>query len=293
MRVSERQIFSQASANAARAREENLRASQEVSSGLRVEHPSDDPAAAAQATQAKLAIARFDAIGTTVKRVADEVQASDGALDTVTTALARARELAVQLSNSTYTAAQRAGAATEVDGLFQQILGALNTKVGARYVFAGHLDAAPPFDATGTYRGDAGVQQVEIAPGVVQAASLRADAAFTTATGGVDVLATVKALSTALSTNNLAGIQGSLTSLDTSVTQVATARSQLGSTMATFDAAGEAARASRDAQTAALGHLQDADAIEASTRLAASERALDAALTAAARSFKMTLLEKL
>jgi flagellar hook-associated protein 3 FlgL len=240
-----------------------------------------------------VAVSRFESIVQSVNRAADELSAADGALDGVGNVMSRARELAVQLSNSTYSVSERASAATEVNGLLQQTLGLLNTRVGNRYIFGGTLDSAAPFDSTGNYSGDGGVRQVEIAPGVVQNASVRADIAVKGVGGGTDVIATLTALSTALLSNNVAGVQATLSGFDAGITQVATARSGAGSAMSVLDAAAEAGRAGKLAEETTLSHLADADAIEAASRLALAERALDASLTASARSFRLTLLDKL
>jgi len=57
------------------------------------------------------------------------------------------------MGNDTYNADDRAAAATEVDGIFNQVVGSLNTRFGDRYIFGGYVDNTPPFAADGTYQG--------------------------------------------------------------------------------------------------------------------------------------------
>ncbi|MEW5738130.1 MAG: flagellar biosynthesis protein FlgL [Myxococcota bacterium] len=293
MRVTDRLLFENAARHAASARERFEAASREAATGVRVRHPEDDPAAASVMARTISQAGRDGAIAKTLGTASDELAHAELALDGVSAALSRARELAVQLSNATYSANERAAAAQEVNGLFETVLGQLNRKVGHRYVFGGFQDDAPPFDATGAYLGDTGVREVEVAPGVTVPASIRADVALKGAGGGVDVLATLQALSTALAANNVAGVQGTLDALDTGIAQVARARSEAGSHLNVMDAAGAAALAARTDAQARLSHLADADIIDAASRLAQAERALDAALTAAARTFQPSLLDKL
>jgi flagellar hook-associated protein 3 FlgL len=237
--------------------------------------------------------ARLEAIAATAVRASDELVTADGALDAVTQAVARARELAVQLSSGTYGAAERAGAAEEVRGLLSGAVASLNAEVGGRYVLGGNVDGTPPFNAAGNYTGDTAVRQVEIAPGVLQAASVRADVAVMGVGGGVDLLATLSALATALSANDLTGVRAALDPLTQSTAQLARARTETGNAMATLDAAVTASRIGRDEATAAAANLTDADAVQAASELIRSQRALDAALTATAQGFKLTLLDKL
>ncbi|MEW6433354.1 MAG: flagellar biosynthesis protein FlgL [Myxococcota bacterium] len=293
MRVTDRLLFESAAKHAAAARERFEAASREAATGVRVQHPEDDPGAASVMARTIAQAGRDAAIGRALGSASDELQAAETSLDAVSAALSRARELAVQLSNATYGANERAAAAEEVTGLFKDVLGRLNQKVGSRYVFGGFQDAAPPFDATGAYLGDTGVREVEVAPGVTVPASVRADVALKGAGGGVDVLGTLQSLAAALAANNVAGVQGTLDDLDTGIAQVARARSEAGSHLAVMDAARNASLSAHvDGQTR-LSHLADADVIDAAARLAQAERALDAALSAAAKSFRPTLLDKL
>ena len=160
-------------------------------------------------------------------------------------------------------------------------------------MFAGFQDATQPFTAAGAYQGDTGVRQVEIAPGVQQGISVRADVMIAGANGGTDVLATLAAMSTALRTNNVANVRNAIDGLDAGTQQVANARVQVGAAMVVLDAASTASRAGKDDAVAALSHLTEADAFEAATRLSLSQRGLEAAIQASAKSFQLTLLDKL
>jgi flagellar hook-associated protein 3 FlgL len=293
MRVTENLIFNRGTADIAAARARSEEAVGQVSSGRRVQHPGDDPAAAGQIVSRQLGVQRFEAISASVGRATDEVGTADGALDGLANVVSRAREVAVQLSNDSYGTADRAAAANEVQGLFQQAVALLNTRSGNRYVFGGNKDGAPPFDATGAYLGDTGVRQVEIAPGVLQDVSLRADVMAKGAGGGVDLLATLQSLQAALASDNAPGVRGTLDALDTGIAQVATGRAQLGTQMNVLDAAVQVSDAAAGTERKALSHAADVDAIEAATRLAQAQQALDASLTATAKSFGLTLLDKL
>lgn len=293
MRVTDRLLYENASKNAAAARERFEVASREAATGIRVQHPEDDPGAAGLMARTIAQAGRDAAIGKALGTATDELQAAETSLDGVSNALSRARELAVQLANPTYDANQRAAAAAEVDGLMKDVLGRLNQKVGSRYVFGGFQDAAPPFDAAGNYLGDTGVREVEVAAGITLPASIRADVALKGVGGGVDVLATLQALSTALSANNIAGVQASLDGLDTGIAQVARARSEAGSNLNVMDTARTAAVAAQTDGQVKLSHLADADVIDAAARLAQAQQALEAALTAAAKTFQPSLLDKL
>ncbi len=293
MRVTDQMIYGSAAHDAGRARDRMEEASQQVSTGARFVHPGDDPVSAGMLVPQRIGQARYQAILSTTGRANDEISAADDALSGLSDIFSRARELAVQFANSPYDATQRAVGARETSTLFQQALALLNTRVDNRYVFGGNLDASPPFDAAGNYLGDTAVRRVEIAPGVLQDSSVRGDVVAKGVGGGTDALAALQNLTIALTNNSLAGVQATLDSLDQSIAQVATGRSQTGTIESVLDAAGNVARTARDAEQVRASHEVDADAVDSSSKLALAQRALDASLTAASESFKLTLLNKL
>jgi|GEM_PF-432559 len=308
MRVSDQMIFNRAMVDGGAARSRLDEATARASTGVRVVRPGDDPAAAGLVTAERVRMQRLEAIASSAGRASDEIAAADGALSNVSNALARASELAVQLGSDPYSAAERAAGAKEVQGLLASILADLNVKVGNRYVFGGTADGSAPFtglvldaagnvDAaqTGVYGGDANVRQVEIAPGVPQDASVRADVALRGAGGppAADAIATLAALANALAANDRAGVAATLGGLDRSITQLSTARGQAGAIMNALDTAVAANEAARDDAEKRIATLADADVIQAASELALAQHALEAALTATSQSFKLTLLGKL
>ena len=289
MRVTDQATFNQTSTDIARARERLQTATTVSSSGVRVTHPGDDPGAAGLLVTVNANQARFDAIQKTAGQASDELASADGALNAVGNALTRAEELTVQMANST-NASGRAGAAGEVQSILNEVVAALNTRVGNRYLFGGNVDNAPPFDATGNYLGDDGVRRVEIAPGVTEAASVRADVAMKGASGGVDILSTLSALATALTANDQSGIQAALDPLSQGISQVAQARTAVGNSMNAFDTAVTVGQAARDDQKKVASDLSEADVFEAATNLAAAQQALETSLAATAQGFRLSLL---
>ncbi len=293
MRVTDKMVFDSASRSTARARDAHHTALGRVATGVKVQHPGDDPAGAGRALAHSARATALNAVEGAARNAADEIDTAEAALGALSDLVANARELAVQLSNDTYSEANRAAAASDVDGMFRQAISLLNTRHGDRYVFGGTQDGQAPFDAAGAYLGSLDVRQVAIAPGVMQAASVRGDEIAMGAGGGADLLGTLQALSAALAANDPASIRAALNPLDEVTQQVSSGRARLGASHAVFTATADHARAGRDSEIAAYNGIVEADPIAAATELALAERALEAALSAAARSFKISLLDKL
>ncbi|HWV37332.1 MAG TPA: flagellar biosynthesis protein FlgL [Vulgatibacter sp.] len=293
MRVTDRLLFESASRYAGIAREKMDSAQREVHTGLRVRHPGDDPTAAGLIVAGRSNVERLQSLSQTMGRVSDELLVADTALAGVTTSLMRIQQLATSLGNETNGPEALQAGALEVDALRQNILSLLNTQSSGRYIFGGNQDAAPPFDPSGAYLGDAGVRQVEIAPGIYQTFSVRMDEAIAGAGGAVDVMATIQDLIAALQAGDNAAVRSTLDDLQRSITQVAGARTRIGASMSIIEAAMNVGGMLEDGAVEGLARLTDADQFESMSKLVLAQRALDAALTASASSFRLTIIDKL
>ncbi len=288
MRVTQGMIYENARRNTGRAREAAEAAQQQASTGSRIRHPADDPAGSALLVSFNLNGERFDAIAKAVGAASDEIQQVDSALGDVNDALTRARLLAVQFANSGYSASQAGGAAEEVKGIIGRMVASMNTRFGNRYVFGGTKDDAPPFDSAGSYLGDAGVREVEVAPGVRQQTNVDARAFMkgTGLPGGVDVFAALSQLQAALASYDPAQVQGTLSSLDQGINQVSAATAQTGAVMNALDTGAKAAKVSSAQSKESASKVGEVDIIEASINLQATQTALQATLQATAKSFR-------
>jgi flagellar hook-associated protein 3 FlgL len=286
-------IFENSITQTGRSRENLSKAQEEVSSGTRVIHPGDDPVAAALAVGHTVDKARYKSIGDTAQRAADELNAADTALSGISTVANRALEIATQFSNDTYGPTDRATAAVEVNGLFDQALSLLNSTYGSRYIFGGFQDSDPPFATDGTFVGDGNIRSVEVAPGLYQSASLDANEIVKGGTTGVDMMKTLTDLSEALTQNDSAGIRRGVDQLNQSIGQLAAGRTQVGMAQDAFQAAVSTAETATGDETVKIGKLLDADIIDASTRLASAQYALNATLTATSKTMSLSLTDKL
>jgi len=291
MRVTNQMLFEAQGQQIAAAREKMLEAQAKVTTGKRVNHPGDDPAAAGVIVSHRMALERFDTIEQTIASATEEAEVADGALQGVSSLIARARELATQLGNDSYSNTERAGGAQEIRDIFGQIVQLMNTQVAGRYIFGGNIDRTPPFDAAGNYTGDTNVRQVEVAPGLLQNQSVRADQALKGVGGGVDVLGTLTTLMNAMSANDGGGIRGTLAALQTSVDQVAASQTQTGGILAGFSSASNINGVAKLSAQKLLSAAADVDIFDAASELTRAQTSLEASLSVAAKSFNLSLID--
>lgn len=166
MRVSTSQIYQSATASMSGRQSELLRIQQQMSTGLRLLSPADDPLAAAQAqgyAQARDVSAQYSK---NVDAARTALAIGESALGEAGDVLQDARERLVQGANGSLSDSDRAAIALDLQARYDQLVSIANRQDGqGRYLFAGYLEDAPPFVDTPTavtYVGDQGVRELEV-----------------------------------------------------------------------------------------------------------------------------------
>jgi flagellar hook-associated protein 3 FlgL len=274
MRITDHRIVDMAAASTSRNESAVGDLTNEVSSGLRVTKPSDDPSAWLSAQRERVRAALNDGASQAITVGHDQLVASDGALSTLSGLISQARELAVEGSNDTQTASSRAAMGAEMDSLFQTAVSTANT-VGANgeYLLAGTNSLTQPFDSTtGAYTGDAVARGVNMDPVSTQVATVPGSGL--TASSGVDILPMLKTLATAMNSNDVTTIRSSLTDLETAVTQISQLRGETGGHMAVLESAQTAHADLATRIQSSISNSVEVDTVAAATDLAKASTAL-------------------
>ena len=145
MRVTSSSAF-QTSVSQLQQRQADLsRAQEQLTSGKRVDRPSDDPAAAARAERALALMTRSDASQRALDTSRNAMAMSEAALGDAGEMLQKARELAISASNGSYGDSDRRIIAEAIRGLRNDLLAVANRSDGAgRYLFGGQGSDGPP-----------------------------------------------------------------------------------------------------------------------------------------------------
>lgn len=273
MRITDTMRFESVSAANARSAEALFKATQTASTGLRVAAPSDDPVAYASITAQSASIAKITARHDAVGRAADDLDVVDGALGSASDILVSAKQIALDMASGGKTAADRAQAAQQIDGLRSDLLALANTRGTSGYVFGGSASGAPPFTAAGAFVGNDDVVGVEVADGTVARANGSGATAFTAAAGGRDVLKDLGDLSQALGQSSLTGIQAGIDALEQSRAQVTSARTDAGLSSTRLRSAATVTSATLVQLEASRAHVAEADPVSAYSQLAQTQAA--------------------
>jgi flagellar hook-associated protein 3 FlgL len=279
MRVTNGMILENVLATQSRASEQLYNLTTQATTGLKINAPSDDPAAYASVVSSTQQIAVLQARSTAISAATANLNLADGALSSASDALVQAKQLALVASDGSQSASDRAAAATQVNQIIQTMIGLGNTQGSNGYIFAGTNTNTPPFDAAGNFSGNGTTTHVEVATGVLAASNASGAMAFTAA-GGSNVIGDLQALSAALSSNNVAQIQGSLTTLDADNSQVVTARANVGVSTDLLSSSSSLIATALTADKTAQANIEDADVPTTTSALSLAQTNYESALSA-------------
>jgi flagellar hook-associated protein 3 FlgL len=227
MRVTDNMRYSQALNNLAALSTRQAEAAEQAQTGLRVNHLSDDPTAAAELARLRASHSQVTSQRSTISKVKGDAELAESSLQQASDLLARAKELATQGANDSLSASDRSSLALEVKDLKEQLVAVANTQGQNGFIFGGTATASPAFSSAGVFQGNDESHVVDIGNSTPSAVNVSGSRAFTVA-GGRDAVGDLDALYTALSSNDGNGIRGTLTNLDTSRAQVNGVQAQAG-----------------------------------------------------------------
>jgi flagellar hook-associated protein 3 FlgL len=139
----------------------------QLSSGKRVQTPSDDPVAAVQLAElntSQLQSTQYTSNGTTAS---SRLTLEEQALSDSTTTLQSIRDLVVQANSGSNNSSDLAAIATQIKSLQQQLLGVANRQdAQGEYLFSGYSTDATPFvrgsSGAVSYVGDTGTRSIAL-----------------------------------------------------------------------------------------------------------------------------------
>ncbi|MEM9354185.1 MAG: flagellin [Planctomycetota bacterium] len=134
-----------------------LRIQDQISTGRRINLPSEDAPAALRSITLQQLLERKSQIETNVTTGSTYLAATDTALSDVSTRLADIRGSALGVAGTTATDTQRQAVIDEIDAALDFILSKGNTTFRGRYLFGGTNTSESPYELTGqtvTYHGN-------------------------------------------------------------------------------------------------------------------------------------------
>src|ERR1043165_4419400 len=280
-----------------RSRQQINVAQEQLSSGKRINRPSDDPAGAGAVLRIRTSQTMLEQFRASASSVKDNLLIADSSLESYEEALDRARTLLTQGASDSTSATGRADIAAEIDGLRAQALTVANMRSNDRYVFGGTRQGAPPFDpateAPAATPSSTSLVQIEPdAPPVV--AGVTAETVFSDANGTIFQSLT-NAAAALRGTGNAAAdkatILAELDRLGTFNDLAQVARVKIGSSISTANNADERLHEMSLSFEESASNLEGADFVATALILTNSQNALNATLQASSYAGHKSLID--
>jgi flagellar hook-associated protein 3 FlgL len=270
---------------------------QQLSTGRRVNLPSDDPTAFAADIQNQALQSQTDQYLKSTNNLETLFQNADSTLSSVVSSLNQAISLGTQGANGTLTAGGQQSIAQEVQGIRDQMVQLANTSYQGDYIFSGTASNTQPFvlDATQAsgvrYDGNAGSNSVEIADGRSIQINVPGSQVFQGAGG--DVMGSLQQLITALQGGDTTAIGSATTALRTSLDYVSQQRVFYGNAANQLNSNQSFLQQESVNLKSDENNLVAADPVTAASNLSQATTAHNAALAALAKVIPTSLLDYL
>ncbi|WP_438767239.1 flagellar hook-associated protein FlgL [Kushneria sp. TE3] len=294
MRISTSMMFER-SQNAMQSRQSDLsKVGEQMASGKRVVSPSDDPRAASQALVVKQDQAIQEQYSNSRTTATNTLSLQENTLGSMSDLLTSAKGLVIKGGNGTYTDSDRASVATELEGLYNQMLGLANSRDSSgQYMFSGSKGDVKPFE-TGengmveTYAGDAQPLNLQVDASRSMNVNAAGSDVFKVPAKGGDAESdlfkvfegAIAALRTPQTSENQDELRATLDQtnrqIDRGSDNVLSVRSSIGSKLNELDVLDDIGMTRTISNTNTLSDLQDLDYAEAISRYTLGQIGLEA-----------------
>jgi len=272
---------------------------QRLSSGKEITRPSDDPYGTSRALTLRSDVAAAQQYQRNVTEAVSWQNITDAALNKMTDAVHRARELTLRAASDSLGQTARDAIAAEIDQLVEAVKGEANASYGGRYVLSGTLTTTRPYSvgAVDTYAGDNAAIAREIGPGVSVQVNLI----------GEDLLGNGQAANDTLLLDNLRDLAQHMRSgtvadlntmrttdlqnLDKNLDLLVQARATVGATTNRLEAADLRLAEVEEAALKLLSNVEDADMAKTMVDFSMQHSVYQSALQAGSRIVQQSLLD--
>ena len=274
-----------------------LELQRQVSTGKRIEKPSDDPSATLGSIGEHAETAAIDQYSRATDSVASRLSVIDTVLSDLINQIERAQVQAASARGSGKTQLQRDAAATDLEGIRDTIFSDMNTAFNGTYVFSGSASTVAPYTRVGNgpvsaYAGSTSEMVVDIDQQRAVKIAFNGQL-ITQGTDPQDIFVEFDNLIAAVRAGNDAGIDAGMSALDRMFDRVSTSQGRVGADLRTIDEQKVRLSELKRASTKRLSALEDTNMAEAITGMAQADAAYKAALGAVSSVSRMSLMDYL
>lgn len=251
------------------------------SSGVKVSAPSVSPATYARIVGKSEKVERLESRREALSRADGDLALAESALASASNILIRAREIAIQFSDSSYYGPEpeqvtlRSAAANELTGLRQELIAIANTRGARGYLFAGSDTDSEAVDSSGVFQGNDDAIHIEVADKQLADANVNGEFAFY---GTENAFAVLAGIENGITSGTADDVRPFLDRLDRTQQQVLQTRADAGFKLNRFRTAGDVIASTLNIAKTSLVDLEKGDAAENFSNLSISRQTYERAI---------------
>ncbi len=290
MRISTNYQYNTYQYNLQNADQRLVAISQELSTGRRINQPSDDPVGVGQSITLNSLQSGIQQYLSNLNTAKGSLGTIDNTASSISDLMNQAYSLAVQGANSTTDQTGRNALAGQISELQKQLVNLANTQgPTGDYVFAGQRTSTKPYIVNGTtvtFNGDTNPINVEIGPGQTMQSNVPGEPMISTMYNNLQTLK-----------NDLTGGQiGAISGVDigniqSSLSAITSVRGDVGARMQTISSMSSQYQVHSDNLAKSISDLEDVDMASAAVKYQQASQAYTAALTVVGQGSTLSLLD--
>jgi flagellar hook-associated protein 3 FlgL len=297
MRTTFNAMYREAGAGIETASERLSEFQRQVSTGRRIEKPSDDPSGTSTAIAEHASIAAVEQYTRAATSVGSRLTVIDTLLSDMVNKISSASTAVMSARGTTQTAAQREAAALQLEAARDALFDDFNASFQGAYVFGGASATMPPFvkDGAGTvqpYAGSTTEVRVDVDRNRAVTTAINGDA-IAKGSSTDDVFAVLDDLIVAARSGDNAALGAGSARLEEALRRVTTAQSRVGADKGIIDDQKLRLGQMKIAAMARLDKVEAANMAEAITGMKQAETAYEAALGAVGAVTRVSLMDYL
>jgi len=265
----------------------------QMSSGRRINKPSDDPVGISFSMRYRSELETNDQYQRNVDSALSWLSYADETLGQAGNVMQRARELAVQGATGTNPQEALDTIAMEIDQLSAQMLSIANSKFNGKYVFNGELTDVKPYNeaTAGSDNPDSGTIEFEIGVGVKIPVNVTGKAVFGQPDADDNIFVALKDLSYNLKSGNVKAVSESIGKLDERMDAFLAVRADIGAKTNRIELAEDRLQDININLSSLKSKTEDADMAAVITNLKMDENVYQASLSAGSRLIQPSLID--
>ncbi|WP_123042224.1 flagellar hook-associated protein FlgL [Cohnella candidum] len=265
----------------------------QLSTGRKINKPSDDPVGITYALRYRSELSMNDQYQRNITEATSAVDHVDTVLDQINDLYSRVKELTVRGVSDSSPAEARNAIGQELDGIYKQLVTLGNDQVSGKYIFNGQKTTTAPYEmaTAGTKDTDTADVVLPLAPGVDIATNISGNEVFGSSTDSDNMFKLVKQIRDAMNANDPVTAGQAMNQLDSRLNKFLGVRSEIGARANRIELLDNRNQALTDTLNGLSGKTEDADIAQTIMDLKTKENVYQAALSTGARIIQPSLVD--